>query len=53
MERYVNGLMGDKESHQVQKHLLECDFCQEAIEGLENFTPVGAYKTDVELLLIG
>ena len=32
---YIDNKLSDKERHQVEKHLLDCDFCSDAMEGLE------------------
>jgi len=33
---YLNGDLSDKEMHVIERHLLSCEFCNEAIEGYEN-----------------
>lgn len=51
--RYINNDLTDKEVHQVQKHLIECDFCAEAIEGyeeLENPSKIFAIDSKVDLI---
>ena len=32
---YLHGKLGTRESHWVERHLLDCDLCQDAMEGLE------------------
>lgn len=36
MQNYLQGKLNSAEMHAVEKHLLECDFCQDAMEGLES-----------------
>lgn len=35
MLKFINKQLSQKELHEVQKHLIDCDFCSEALEGLE------------------
>jgi len=35
MQNYIDGKLSNSEMHEIEKHLLECDFCAEAMEGLE------------------
>ncbi len=35
MLKYINKQLTDKELHDVQKHLLDCEFCSEALEGMK------------------
>jgi len=35
MLKYINHQLSKKELHEVEKHLLECEFCSEAVEGLK------------------
>lgn len=31
---YIDGKLGNRENHRVEKHLLECEMCSDALEGL-------------------
>lgn len=33
--RYIDGKLSSAEMHAVEKHLIECDFCSDALEGLQ------------------
>lgn len=35
MLKFINKQLSQKELHEVQKHLIDCDFCSEALEGLK------------------
>ena len=35
MEYYLAGFLSRREMHMIERHLLECDFCKEAMEGFE------------------
>ena len=35
MLKYINNQLSKKELHEVEKHLLGCEFCSEAVEGLK------------------
>ncbi|WP_109831031.1 TonB family protein [Reichenbachiella versicolor] len=35
IQAYLNGDLSDKECHYIEKHLLECEFCQDAMDGFE------------------
>lgn len=35
MLKFINKQLSQKELHDVQKHLIDCDFCSEALEGLK------------------
>ncbi len=37
---YLNSDLSDKEMHRIERHLLSCDFCAEAIEGYEAIQPI-------------
>ncbi len=50
MQNYAQGLLLPKDANKIERHLLECDLCREAMEGLENFTGKGGFVTDVDLL---
>ena len=34
MLKFINKQLSQKELHQVQTHLIDCDFCSEALEGM-------------------
>ena len=36
MLKFINKQLSQKELHDVQKHLLDCDFCSEALEGMQH-----------------
>jgi len=36
LKNYLDGNLSEKEMHRIEKHLLECPLCSEAIEGLES-----------------
>lgn len=35
MLKYINNQLSDKEVHDIQKHLIDCEFCSEALEGMK------------------
>lgn len=35
MLNYLQGKLGKAERHEVEKHLVDCDFCNDALEGLK------------------
>jgi len=35
IEAYLNGSLSDNEMHRIERHLLECEFCNEAMDGFE------------------
>jgi len=35
MLKYINEQLSEKEEHDIQKHLIDCDFCTEALEGIK------------------
>ena len=39
IEAYLNASLSDTEMHHVEKHLLECDFCNEAMDGYASVYP--------------
>ena len=39
IEAYLNASLTDTEMHHVEKHLLECDFCSEAMDGYASVFP--------------
>ncbi|MCB9361219.1 MAG: hypothetical protein H6587_12270 [Flavobacteriales bacterium] len=38
MLKYMNKQLSEKEEHYIQKHLIDCDFCSEALEGMKYAT---------------
>src|SRR5690606_11276178 len=36
MLKFINKQLSQKELHDVQKHLLDCEFCSEALEGMQH-----------------
>jgi len=36
MLKFINKQLSQKELHDVQKHLIDCDFCSEALEGMQH-----------------
>ena len=32
---YTQGILSNKEQHRIEKHLLECEFCSEAMDGIQ------------------
>ena len=39
MLRYIEGKLSSHENHLVEKHLLECEMCSDALEGLKMMQP--------------
>lgn len=50
IEGYVTEKLSDAEMHRVEKHMLECDFCADAVQGLEGLNQQFGFKDDVEIL---
>jgi TonB family protein len=50
MQDYLSGKLSDAEMHEVEKHMLTCAFCEEAMEGLETREDVSTFETDVSKL---
>jgi TonB family protein len=50
MGDYLSGNLSDAEMHGIEKHLLECDFCAEAMEGVETLDDPSAFEQDVSKL---
>ena len=38
MLKYINQQLSEMEKHDIQKHLIDCDFCSEALEGMKYAT---------------
>ncbi len=36
MEYYLGGVLGRREMHTIERHLLDCEFCKEAMDGYES-----------------
>ena len=52
MQDYLTGSLSDVEMHRIEKHMLECDFCAEAMEGLEAMGNSIDFEQDVSKLKI-
>ena len=52
MQDYLSGKLSDAEMHIIEKHMLDCDFCAEAMEGLEAMGNSTDFKQDVLKLKI-
>ena len=50
MQQYAMNRCTAQDAHSIEKHLLSCSFCSEAMEGLEAFQGKGGFQTDVDLL---
>jgi len=37
LEEYIHGRMSDARMFEIEKHLLECNLCSDAVEGIEEF----------------
>ncbi len=54
LRRYQAGELSNAQMHRVEKHLLNCDLCSDALEGLSQFSPeaneaaVAELKTRIE-----
>ena len=49
MRSYLDGNLSEKQSHDVEKHLLECEMCSDALEGLRMMDPVRSKAIVTEL----
>lgn len=47
MQDYLSGNLPDVEMHRIEKHMLECDFCAEAMEGLEAIDDFSHFEKDL------
>lgn len=47
INQYINGDLSDKEMHVIERHLLSCEFCSEAMGGYEN--SITEINIDLEL----
>lgn len=47
MQDYLTGNLSDAEMHRIEKHLLKCDFCAEAMEGLESLNDASTFAPAV------
>jgi len=52
MQDYLSGNLSDAEMHRIEKHMLGCDFCAEAMEGLETMEDPTTFEQDVLKLKI-
>lgn len=41
---YISGKLNDVQQHHVESHLLDCELCQDAMEGLEQLTSTDKFK---------
>jgi TolA-binding protein len=35
LEKYISGKLSASEQHDIERHLIDCEFCEEALEGLK------------------
>lgn len=49
MRQYLNDALSNSEAHQVERHLLDCDLCADALEGMKLLSP-SEMENDVALL---
>ena len=50
MQDYLSGKLSGLESNKIERHLLACSFCAEALEGLESSGTHGSFLSDVDQL---
>jgi len=50
LRNYLSGSITDAEMHRIEKHLLECDFCAEAMDGYEEYNQPDRFEKEVEEL---
>jgi len=50
MQDYRSGNLSGLESNKIERHLLVCSFCAEALEGLESSGSQGSFLSDVDQL---
>ena len=50
MQDYLDGKLSGGESNKIERHLLDCGFCAEALEGLESSGSLGSFLSDVDQL---
>lgn len=48
LKKFAAGQMEKDDLHTIQKHLIECDFCSEALEGLENQKIPASYFDSID-----
>jgi len=50
MQDYLDGKLSGLESNRIERHLLACSFCAEALEGLEGSGSHGSFQSDADEL---
>jgi len=50
MQDYRSGKLSGLESNKIERHLLACSFCAEALEGLESSGSHGSFQSDADEL---
>ena len=50
MQNYLSGKLSGLDSNKIERHLLDCGFCAEALEGLESSGSQGSFLSDVDQL---
>ena len=50
IENYVAARMTDEEMNRVERHLLDCEFCSAAVEGIDSSKTVYGFHDDVDIL---
>jgi len=50
MQDYLSGKLSGNDSNKIERHLLACSFCAEALEGLESSGSHGSFLSDVDQL---
>lgn len=47
---YTQGILSNQEQHRIEKHLLSCDLCSDALEGLQEMeNPASLFEMEKEL----
>jgi TonB family protein len=49
MEAYVHGSLNSRDMHLLEKHLLSCDLCSEALEGYELYPDINIKNVSTQL----
>ncbi len=47
---YRDGKLSERQNHEVERHLLNCPICEEALEGLEHYPGSKSFVRDVDAL---
>lgn len=50
MQNYLSGKLSGLESNRIERHLLDCSFCAEALEGIEGSGSHGSFLSDADEL---